>query len=60
MKKRAKYILTEFKYGELKIYEMTPEEYDLVEDILDFLDVQGYNFINLVNCDVYERENGEE
>lgn len=59
MKKRKKYILTEFRYGGLKIYDMTSEEYDLVEDILDFLDVQGYNFINIANCDVYKREDEE-
>ena len=57
IEKREKYILTEFKYGGTKIYEMTTEEYDLVEDILNYLNASGYNFINIENCDVYKREN---
>ena len=61
MKKRERYILTELKYGGLKIYDMTPDEYDLIEDILHYLDVdvQTYNFINMADCDIYEREDEE-
>ena len=59
MGKREKYILTEFGYGEGKIYELTVEEYNLIEDILDYLNVTQYDFINIENCDVYKREDEE-
>lgn len=50
------YILIDKNYGGVRFYnELTEEEVNLIEDVLDFLQDDCYTFMEISDSSVYER-----
>lgn len=55
MEKKETYLLFDFE-GNVRVYSLTKKEFDLIEDVLDWICLENVHIENLANMSYYKRE----